>query len=46
MKSNALIMWILGGLGGLLVYAAYKNQSPVKLLESVLTTTAAPTAKK
>ena len=39
-------MWILGGLGGLLVYAAYKNQSPVKLLESVLTTTAVPTVKK
>jgi hypothetical protein len=40
MKSNALIMWILGGLGLLLIYSAYKNQSPVKLLESVLTTTA------
>jgi len=39
-------MWVLGGLGGLLVYAAYKNQSPVKLLESVLTTTAVQGAKK
>jgi len=46
MKSNALIMWVLGGLGGLLVYAAYKNQSQVKLLESVLTTTAVQGAKK
>ena len=46
MKSNALIMWILGGLGGLLIYAAYKNQSPVKLLESVLTSTAVPGSKK
>ncbi len=40
MKSNALIMWVLGGLGGLLIYSAYKNKSPVTLLESVLTTTA------
>ena len=46
MKSNALIMWILGGLGFLLIYAAYKGKSPVLLLESVLTTTAAPQATK
>lgn len=44
MKSNALIMWVLGGLGALLVYGAYKGKSPVLLLESVLTTTAAPKA--
>ena len=41
MKSNALIMWTLGGLGTLLIYSAYKNKSPITLLKSVLTTTAA-----
>jgi len=40
MKSDALLMWILGGLALLLIYAAYKGKSPVTLLESVLTTTA------
>ena len=46
MNSNALIMWVLGGLGLLIIYAAYKGVSPVKLIESVLTTTAAPQATK
>lgn len=46
MNSNALIMWVLGGLGLLFIYAAYKGVSPVKLIEGVLTTTAAPQATK
>jgi len=46
MKSNALVIWVLGGLGALLIYAAYKGKSPVALLESVLTTTAVPQVTK
>lgn len=40
MESNSLVMWLLGGFALLMIYAAYKNTSPVKLIESVLTTTA------
>jgi hypothetical protein len=39
MKANGILIWVLAALGLLLVYAAYKGQSPKLLLTSVLSTT-------
>lgn len=32
MASNAVILWVLGGTGALLLYSAVKNQHPEKIL--------------
>lgn len=36
-QNDGMILWILGGAGVFLIYAAYKNQAPQALLESHIT---------
>ncbi len=36
MAKNGLLLWILGGTGLLLIYAAYKNQTVPTVLKSLM----------
>lgn len=39
--SNGIVIWVLAGVGILLVYSAYKNQNPLNIIKGVLQTTPA-----